>query len=92
MNKVILVVALIAVGLSGFNTYLLLQVTDAIQNAAKDIAPVNKQLEKLQPVLKKLADQPDASPAELPKQPAEDKAGEPKVKPPLPPGALPKEQ
>ena len=91
MNKVILVVALIAVGMSGFNTYLLLQVTGAIQNAGKEIAPVAKQLEKLQPVLQKLADQPGGNPPALPKdQKTEEKPGEPKGRPPLPPGPLPK--
>lgn len=91
MNKAILAVALIAVGLSGFNTYLLLQVTGAIKNAGKEIAPVAKQLEKLQPVLQKLSEQPGGNPPVLPKdEKTVDKAGEPKGKLPLPPGPLPK--
>lgn len=97
MNKVILAVALVAVGLTGFNTHLLLQITGAIQNAGKEIAPVAKQLEKLQPVLQKLSEQQGALPGgNLPELPKDKKSDEgdgpfnPKGKPPLPPGVLPK--
>ncbi|MBL8797967.1 MAG: hypothetical protein JNM56_28980, partial [Planctomycetia bacterium] len=61
-------------------------------SAGKEIAPVAKQLEKIQPVLQKLSEQPTgAPPAPLPKEQKTDIGIEPKGKPPLPPGLPPKD-
>ena len=56
MNKVILVISLLALGLSGFNTFLLIQITGKLKETGDKIEPVAKELEKLQQIQKDLPD------------------------------------
>ena len=98
MNKVILVVSILALALSGVNTALLLQIGGKTKEAGEKVGAVAKELEKVQPLLQGMADKkpPIAPPGPGGTPPGPGGAeggGEPKLPPKgpptLPPGPFP---
>lgn len=62
MNKVILFLCLVMVGLLGFNTFLLVQMSGKMMELKEKIEPAAKSLEKVQPALQELSAKKDAMP------------------------------
>lgn len=86
MNKLVLVVCGLVLGVSLLNTYLLLQTGARLHSAEEKIEPVAKKLHELQAMLEKLPKPPESGfPPKLPpgKESALDTA--PKKLPDLPP-------
>lgn len=76
MNKIILVVSLLALALSTVNTVLLVQMGATIKEAAHKLEPVAKAVGEIQPVLQELSEKrgvppPGKLPVELPKVPGD---------------------
>jgi len=79
VNKLILIVCVLALAVSGVNTALLLQMSGKAKEAGQQVEAVAKELEKVQPLLKGLSEKAGTLPDGPPPGP-----GETTGKPPLP--------
>jgi hypothetical protein len=66
MNKIVLVVSLLALALSAVNTVLLVEMGGRMKDVKEKLEPVARQVEQIQPVLRGLADKHGPTPPDGP--------------------------